>query len=247
VAARDGGGCGAGCECDDDLDCSAGVPSCVESRCVEGSCFYRARDSMCGPGRVCDMAIGCTMADAGAGGDGGSIDDAGTSTDAEMGIDASEGDAGGTLDAGDAGGAIDASVAFDGGDVRDAGGALDGSGSFDGGDAGGALDAGSLRPIGSACTSDVQCQGIGDRPGLCAMRTEGGIFFPGGYCTVRCDRLMRDCGPDAVCVLSSLSSTGLCMDRCSDDRECRTAEGYRCARPPRAFEPVLVCMPRGFP
>ncbi|MBK8691962.1 MAG: hypothetical protein IPN17_06560 [Deltaproteobacteria bacterium] len=51
--------------------------------------------------------------------------------------------------------------------------------------------------------------------------------FPGGYCTQDC--LLRPCPGDSYCL--SEGSTRYCVRRCSDDAECRGAEGYVCVRP----------------
>lgn len=81
--------------------------------------------------------------------------------------------------------------------------------------------------IGLACSDEREkveavtgCRG-GQR---CYTSARG---FPGGYCTQDC--LQRPCPGDAYCV--SEGSTRYCVRRCTDDAECRGAEGYVCVRP----------------
>ena len=51
--------------------------------------------------------------------------------------------------------------------------------------------------------------------------------FPGGYCTQDC--LLHPCPGDSFCV--SEGAIRYCVRRCSEDTDCRTAEGYVCVRP----------------
>jgi D-alanyl-D-alanine carboxypeptidase len=87
--------------------------------------------------------------------------------------------------------------------------------------------------IGGACESDDDCASIGNQA-FCLDEVDG---YPGGYCTLPCDRSCPDReGAHAVtgCALTELG--GACHSRCSDslfpEGGCR--EGYRCestARP----------------
>lgn len=51
--------------------------------------------------------------------------------------------------------------------------------------------------------------------------------FPGGYCTQDC--LAQPCPADSFCL--SEGAVRYCIRRCTDDAECRSAEGYVCTRP----------------
>lgn len=68
------------------------------------------------------------------------------------------------------------------------------------------------RGIGSACTSDNDCNS-----GFCL--SEAGNGMPGGYCVAVCDGLFNQCA-EGTCV------GGRCLKECGTDSDCRT--GYEC-------------------
>ena len=75
---------------------------------------------------------------------------------------------------------------------------------------------------GAACVANINCQG-----GTCIREREGadgGVSYPGGYCTQRDCQEDADCGEGAVCTSRARSTT--CMDACQTDADCRT--GYAC-------------------
>lgn len=91
--------------------------------------------------------------------------------------------------------------------------------------------------IGHACTDvreEVEAT-AGCRGGQVCFTSGRG--FPGGYCTQDCRR--SACPPDAYCVGDGASQ--YCLQRCRSDADCRTREGYVCARP-SPFLP-LGCIP----
>jgi hypothetical protein len=81
--------------------------------------------------------------------------------------------------------------------------------------------------IGSACTSNSQCQNGGAyTPGDCLPSSNG---FTGGYCFGTCTYNTMSCGSGAVC-LSAGNNTNVCLRSCSapggGQSTCRT--GYVC-------------------
>ena len=71
------------------------------------------------------------------------------------------------------------------------------------------------------------------------------ITFPGGFCSKACDTQSsdNDCGDVAACASVGVSggqgsvTLTMCTPPCSQDSECRQAEGYRCQiiLPPYGF------------
>ena len=79
--------------------------------------------------------------------------------------------------------------------------------------------------------------------GACFSESDTG--FPDSYCVqVGCDPEATDpgCGGDGVCVLAADGMTGLCLDGCAADSDCRA--GYDC-RPSDSSDPTsaTACMP----
>lgn len=94
--------------------------------------------------------------------------------------------------------------------------------------------AGCQPQIGDHCTLSTDCSSRGDR--LCDTSQND------GYCTIfNC--VGDDCPSEAVCVLFGSAgcakddrryprtARSLCVRKCNDDTDCRTAEGYVCVDP----------------
>jgi hypothetical protein len=99
-----------------------------------------------------------------------------------------------------------------------------------------AFDAGNL---GAACGRRGGCTG-----GTCLNEAEYG--FPQGYCAaVGCDPDAEDpgCPGDGVCI-EATSGTGVCLDGCASDTDCRIEQGYAC-RPSVTSDPesARACRP----
>ena len=99
-----------------------------------------------------------------------------------------------------------------------------------------AVDAGPSG-VGLGCSDERDLTEVsrGCRGGqLCFTSAHG---YPGGYCTQDCTR--TPCPGDAFCIDDN--SEHYCLQRCTDDAQCRTAEGYICEHPapllPRACIP----------
>ena len=103
------------------------------------------------------------------------------------------------------------------------------------------------RWIGGSCAADAECAS-----GECFGDVDG---FPGGMCTLPCDRLCpdRDGEPVTFCVDSltdaAPAAAGSCVSRCDFERfpqrGCR--EHYRCVTMPRRAQPAVsrdVCLPQ---
>ncbi len=63
-----------------------------------------------------------------------------------------------------------------------------------------------------------------------------GRGFPFGYCTQSCRG--TPCPGDSLCVAQG--GAQFCLRRCARDSECRTDQGYICARPGAGLEPACV-------
>jgi hypothetical protein len=98
--------------------------------------------------------------------------------------------------------------------------------------------AGCSPEIGDACETSTDCSQSGER--LCDVSQQG------GYCTVfDCDK--DSCPEEATCVLfgaspsqhgdcenetgTSPSQRSFCMLRCTENSDCRVADGYVCDNP----------------
>jgi hypothetical protein len=109
----------------------------------------------------------------------------------------------------------------------------------------GPIDAGSPRPIGSSCTADEECAPVGTTAPVC-LTSAGTVELPGGYCSASCALFTTtSCGRAASCVRVGDLRSGRCLDRCTTDADCRTAEGYQCRRPDASLTADLVCIPPG--
>ena len=101
--------------------------------------------------------------------------------------------------------------------------------------------------IGGWCASDADCAYPEAAGGLCLTEAQG---WPGGTCSLPCDRLCPDREGPGVSVtfcISGAGGDGRCVSRCDYDLfdgGCR--EGYGCASTARHGEPgtaQLVCLP----
>jgi len=90
--------------------------------------------------------------------------------------------------------------------------------------------------VGSSCTGDNSCDGDGTE---CLTNVSIGIdiVFPGGYCTQSCQNAAQ-CPGGASCLGLAMS----CLQTCSDNAECRVADGYSCASVPLAGS-QRFCLP----
>jgi hypothetical protein len=127
-------------------------------------------------------------------------------------------------------------------------GAGSGSGGATGTGASGGSGGGSAPgEIGDPCSTDADCTAVA---GAECWTTIGGgpvpsITFPGGFCSKACDTGSSDkeCGEIAACASIGVSggqgsvTLTMCTPPCSQDSECRQAEGYRCQviLPPYGF------------
>lgn len=93
--------------------------------------------------------------------------------------------------------------------------------------------------VGDPCASDGDCGGIPSAEAFCLTSVGGYISFPGGYCSSYCTD-DGPCGAGAVCVV--MYSYGICMQPCTSDTECRTAEGYTCNAIPYVTD-APYCVP----
>lgn len=93
----------------------------------------------------------------------------------------------------------------------------------------------SMKRVGDACLTDVECQGSGagalGPTAICKqMTTSGNGTYAGGYCTVRCGTAGTSCPGGSTCV-GLLPQYGeadtFCWDNCSGTDRCRTP-GYEC-------------------
>lgn len=90
--------------------------------------------------------------------------------------------------------------------------------------------------VGAPCITTVDC-GTYERD---ACNNEVGDGYPGGYCVLEpCDDV-QVCPAGATCVAMPFE-TPACMKSCTDDGDCRTADGYICqgfpTTPPLGFGP----------
>lgn len=100
-------------------------------------------------------------------------------------------------------------------------------------DAGPADAAPATGTTGAPCTEDSDCV----EPNTLCLR-DG---FPGGYCTIMfCGTFGDPCGTGGAC--APLPGRGpFCFRTCTDDADCREAEGYACE--PSAFIDAQLCVP----
>jgi hypothetical protein len=82
--------------------------------------------------------------------------------------------------------------------------------------------------IGQPCTLHSNCTAsAGVNNPFCF--DEADEFYPNGYCSHFCDpTLPSDCGPNAICVDLGPNNANVCMQTCSSDAQCRTADTYTC-------------------
>lgn len=100
------------------------------------------------------------------------------------------------------------------------------------------------KPVGAACSSDPDCAF------LCVTRPP----FTGGYCSLaitecaagpRPDGLDPVCPEGSECALAGFEvgpgASDFCVQRCTMDRDCRGAEGYRCCPASKTCLPTARC------
>ncbi len=78
------------------------------------------------------------------------------------------------------------------------------------------------KTVGEACTKNADCNANAGDP-ICLPDSMG---YAGGYCSEFCNLANDDCGSGALCYADELSVNGLCLDKCTDNNDCRT--GYAC-------------------
>lgn len=77
---------------------------------------------------------------------------------------------------------------------------------------------------GIACFASTQCAANHNDP-ICLNTGQ----FPGGYCSEFCDAVAQDCPTGSTCYTGlNLSKNGVCLQTCTADTDCRSAEGYAC-------------------
>jgi hypothetical protein len=91
--------------------------------------------------------------------------------------------------------------------------------------------------IGTPCTTTTDC----GSDGRAACATESGDAYPGGYCAMEPCNDIQVCPPGGTCVAIGGETPG-CFKACTNDAECRVAEGYVCqlfvTTPPTGFGPT---------
>lgn len=108
-------------------------------------------------------------------------------------------------------------------------------------------DASPGSPLGGPCTGSADCAPVAGAPVMCATM-EGGVDFPGGYCTVACSGIIGTggCPTGSACVVAGSTFTGaFCAPTCRGDADCRSSEGYACVRPMRSLTTATTCLPPG--
>lgn len=104
-------------------------------------------------------------------------------------------------------------------------------------------DEDTLLPVGSACSEADEC-GTSNAH-LCMEQVAALTFFsmkfPGGMCTFACTS-DRDCPEDSACIIDF--DTPRCLPLCDSASDCRTDEGYACARVPGSEDKRNFCVPK---
>lgn len=90
------------------------------------------------------------------------------------------------------------------------------------------------KETGDACAEDTECKSQ-----FCIT---GVAKFPEGYCTAFCSLEKQGCPDGSHCmpIWSSVGDTGLCLNKCTTETECRS--GYGCVGTSQ-FPGVKVCGP----
>ena len=93
--------------------------------------------------------------------------------------------------------------------------------------------------VGDECSTTMDCTGVPGAGRLCLVDIPDLMCFPAGYCSAICTS-WYDCGEGAECL--ELYGTGpYCYEKCSDDLDCRTYNGYTCTSLPG--ESGTYCIP----
>jgi hypothetical protein len=92
--------------------------------------------------------------------------------------------------------------------------------------------------IGQPCTMHNQCSSsVGTNNPFCFDQAHEG--YTNGYCSHFCDPAkVGDCGPNGICVNNGPNAENVCMQTCSTNAQCRTADGYSCLN---LGYPKMVC------
>jgi hypothetical protein len=81
-----------------------------------------------------------------------------------------------------------------------------------------------VNPTGTTCFANNQCTANQNDP-ICLQTAQ----FPNGYCSEFCDVAAQDCAANAICYAGlNLSVHGVCLQTCTQDTDCRAADGYAC-------------------
>jgi hypothetical protein len=79
-----------------------------------------------------------------------------------------------------------------------------------------------MSAVGEQCFGNYECMANANDP-VCLTTSQG---FLDGYCSEWCDLVGQDCPGDAVCADLGLSFSGVCLDGCLTDADCRP--NYAC-------------------
>jgi len=101
--------------------------------------------------------------------------------------------------------------------------------------------------IGNACQVDGDCKGYPDP--FCEQKAAGVVPCPNGYCSAHCTTPHTWCAPGILCVGVEGIYTG-CLEVCTDNKQCRTSEGYICRDMPyigNEYPNQTFCLPAVVP
>jgi hypothetical protein len=102
----------------------------------------------------------------------------------------------------------------------------------------------STRNTGAACTTSADCTGAMAAciTTISGVPVVGTLTFPNGYCSSLCTSA-SDCGANGYCYAGSGAGTSAgCLRTCTQNSDCRTAEGYTCTNAYGTFTQT-VCFP----
>ena len=82
-------------------------------------------------------------------------------------------------------------------------------------------------PAGQTCSANTDCFANHNDP-ICLSGLNYSQF-PNNYCSEFCDTVLQDCAAGSLCYAGfNLSTDGICLQTCTVDSDCRTADGYAC-------------------